>query len=64
MTESIYASKNLIGGFRPHEGRGVLVGVGNVGPDNRLERLRTAMHLTPRLFLRPQRETNVNVVGS
>lgn len=54
MTTSSYARQNLIGSFRPHEGLGVLVCVGNVGPDDRLERLDTAMHPAPQLFLRQQ----------
>lgn len=56
MTKSSYARQNLIGGFRPHEGLGMLVGVGNVRQDGRWERLRAAMHPAPQLFLRQQGE--------
>ena len=35
MTKSSDARQNLIGGFRPHEGLGMLIGMGNVSPDGR-----------------------------
>lgn len=56
MTKSSDAHQNLIGGFHPHEGLEMLIGVGNVSPDGRLERLCAAMHPAPPLFLRQQGE--------
>lgn len=52
MTKSNDARQDLIGGFRPHEGPWVLVGMGNRGSDGRLERLRTAVHPASQLFFR------------
>lgn len=54
MTKSSDARQNFVGGFRPHEGLGVLVGVSDVGPDGVPERLRVAMDPAPQLFLGEQ----------
>jgi len=54
MTKSSDARQDLIGGFGPHEGLGLLVRVRNVGPDGRLKCLGAAMHSAPQLFLGEQ----------
>ncbi len=62
MTKSSDARQNLISGFRPHERLGMLIGVGNVSPDGRLERLCAAMHPAPQLFLRQQGEPTLHQI--
>lgn len=54
MTKSSHACQNLIGGFRPHEGRRLFVRMGDVGPAGVPECRRAAMYPAPQLFLGEQ----------